>query len=252
MKPDERLAEIRRRGQRRLKLRRVVAALVAAAVVVAVGAVTLHQLAPQHGTVVAGRGHTATPASTTQPIPSVAPPAVAVVHLPTTTGQPGPIVVLDIQTGAVLRVLGTVYDPYPDNGFQLSADRRTIYYVHLDEAAQKVETVSVPLGGGTPQVVRVGIRPAPSDDGTLLALLSAAPVSLEVLDPRGGIHHTYALPPASGNNDFVTYAWQRGSWRLLAIDIGLTIDSCSDRPFPPPSSCPSPPTLPTTAWSLDT
>jgi hypothetical protein len=120
------------------------------------------------------------------------------------------------------------------------------------EPAQKVETVSVPLGGGTPQVVRVGIRPAPSDDGKLLALLSAGPVSLEVLDPRGGIHHTYAVPPASGKGDVVSYAWQRGSQRLLAIDIGLTIDSCSDSPVPPPSSCASPPTLPTTVWSLDT
>jgi hypothetical protein len=176
-------------------------------------------------------------------IPTVAPPAVAVVHMPGGTARPGQILVIDVQSGAILKVLGAEYDPYLQNGFLVSTDLQKLYYLRLNEpAAQKLELISVPLIGGSPQVVPTGVGPAPNGD-----LLASGPF---VLDLRHGTQRMYT-PPASGKNDSVSYAWPRGTQTLIAIDVGYTFNSCLEGLVPPPTPCASPAPLPVGAWSLD-
>jgi DNA-directed RNA polymerase specialized sigma24 family protein len=47
------------------------------------------------------------------------------------------------------------------------ADHRTLYYVRLNEPAQTVEIVSVPVAGRPTTVLADGTRPTPSPDGHL-------------------------------------------------------------------------------------
>jgi hypothetical protein len=171
---------------------------------------------------------------------AVPPPAVAVVHLPTGTARPGQIQVIDVQSGAMLRVLGAEYDPYLQNGFLLSTDRQRLYYLRLNEAAQRIELTTVPLNGGTPQVVPTSA----SANGDLLASGSF------VLDLRPAPQRKY-MPPATGTNDSASYAWGRGSQHLMAIDVGRTFGTCPDGLLAPPTPCASPPSLPVRAWNID-
>jgi hypothetical protein len=99
-------------------------------------------------------------------------PSTYLAHLPGQSGA-GPIGVYGLASGTLLRTLGTVADPYPQNGFQVSADHRTLYYVRLNEPAQTVEIVSVPVAGGPTTVLADGTRPTPSPDGKGLAYLAS-------------------------------------------------------------------------------
>jgi hypothetical protein len=87
----------------------------------------------------------ASPAGVT--VPDAAPPARLAAHLPTGTGHPGEIVVIDTATGAIVRTLGAEYDPYLANGFQMAPDGSAVYYTRLNGPSQKIELVRAPLDG---------------------------------------------------------------------------------------------------------
>jgi hypothetical protein len=161
-------------------------------------------------------------------------PSVLVVHTPTATGLPGTIEVVDSGTGRVIRTLGSAYDPYLMNGFQLSADRSTLYYTRLNEPAQTIEIVAAPLAGGPSRVVAHGIDPQLSPDG---ALMSYRPYgqqqTIDVMTLRTGRVVEAHLPTSDPSVDVFGSSWLPDAHQLL-VTIGTTHDVCTG---PPPFSC---------------
>jgi hypothetical protein len=164
-------------------------------------------------------------------------------HVPTQTGKPGDIQVVATATGTVVRSLGSVYDPYLENGFVVSPDGRTLFYTRLDEAAQVIEIVEVPVGGGPTSVVADGTHPQVSPDGSLLAYQPfgrAHVVSVMSLSSRTVTN--YGVPPALADEGAYSIAWLPDSTSLIVT--GKTVASACTGP--PGASCPTA-TTPTAA-----
>jgi hypothetical protein len=154
-------------------------------------------------------------------------------------------------TGKVLRSLGTEYDPYPENGFVLSANRSTLFYVHLDEPAQKVETLAVPVTGGVPKVVALGPGSLQfSPDGSK-ASFAVAGQTVSIVDLTTGGTTSVPLPTSNAADRVVSSSWLPDSRRLV---VTIQAPDLTARCFAPPGracSSPSPP-APAVAFRLDT
>jgi hypothetical protein len=168
-------------------------------------------------------------------------PSFYVVHAPTATGSPGAINVVDTSTGQVIRALGSAYDPYLENGFQLSPDRFTLYYTRLNQAAQTIEIVAVPVAGGPGQVVAHGITPLLSPDGTKMSFEPyGQPGTIAIMDLATRKISAAHIPTTSQSQVVFGTSWLPGSRQLL-VTIGTPISECSVAPgfacqtLPPPT-----------------
>ena len=200
-----------------------------------------------HEQSVAAGGPSAADTTDNADVADVPAPAHLVAHLLGGSGSPGHITVIDTTSGSTVRDLGPVYDPYPLNGFHASADGSSLFYVRLNEPAQRIEIVRVPTVGGATQVVAEGTGAIPSPDGKYLIVETGADhQALELLDL--GTHTTRPLPgfPGPTPQTLSTFAWTSDS----SVIIASTTDLRPIRWRCPPSGCNPPTTDAPSSWSL--
>ncbi len=90
----------------------------------------------------------------TVPAPAlVAVPGQAIVHGLGGADRPGRVEVVDTKTGRTLRVLGADYDPYLQNGFAIARSSGLALWTRLNQPAQTLELVEVPIAGGEEHVI---------------------------------------------------------------------------------------------------
>lgn len=183
------------------------------------------------------------PITSTAPITSLTPtgiPGTYVAHVPTTTGDPGTIEVVDSASGQVIRTLGSAYDPYLQNGFQLSPDRSTLYYTRLDQPAQTIQIIAVPLNGDPSRVVALGVDPQLSPDGRSMAYEPyGKPHSIAIMTLANGWTISTQLPTSNQWQTDSGISWLPDSRHLLVTRSTPVSYGC-DSPFgeacrPPPS-----------------
>lgn len=252
------LDQVRRRGRqlRRLRAARLVAAVVAVALIgaaswVGLGAGPRTQLAAGSG---GARPGTARPGTARQ---SSALPPTLVAATPAGTGSPGTIELISSATGQVLRALARTYTGYTENGLARSPDGSTVYFDRLLQVGQgQVEISAVPSAGGPIVNVAAGIDPAVSPGGKSLAYLPEADLpssraagpaetvavrdlatgAVRTIDLSGLIGSGYRVPPSTG------LAWSSGGTHLAVLaDKYTPLPSC---PRPIPTGCPTPTTAP--------
>ena len=243
----------RRRGP--YSVRRWLPPLLAAAVVVGAAtiayAVTGTGGSGQHSPVPADRGGSTKSTESLRGGLLAPPPSFYVAHALQTTGAPGAIQVRDTATGAVLRTLGTVYDPYPMNGFVLSPDKSTLYYTALNEPAQTIEIKAIPVTGGRPQVIATGSQPQPSPKGTELAYLPAGAAlrstgAVAVMDLATHAVRTITLPDTQLGRQPTNLVWVSSAELVVRATRTTGATDCR-----PDERCPAPTTV-GEAYSIDT
>jgi hypothetical protein len=232
-----------REARRRERRRRIAMAVVVIMAALVAGLVV----------VFAARGDPGRRASTgvnsPAPVPSPPVPRFLVVHAPTATASPGAIEVIDTVTGRVVRTLGSAYDPYLLNGFQLSANRSTLYYTRLNEAAQTIEIVAVAVTGGPSRVIAHGVGPQFSADGTMMSFEPYGQgQTIAILNLGKGQTVDAHIPSTSTSQVVFSSSWLPNSRQLLVI-VGSPYESCTG---PPGSSCGrTPPPPPPVAYLLN-
>jgi hypothetical protein len=65
-------------------------------------------------------------------------------------------------TGAITKTLGADYDPYVSTGFHLAAGGGSVFWTHLDQAAQRFRSHKPSLDIGTTRTVSEGSIDVPS------------------------------------------------------------------------------------------
>ncbi|RFA13858.1 hypothetical protein B7R22_11415 [Subtercola boreus] len=170
-------------------------------------------------------------------------PDIYVVHTPTGTGQPGLVNVMDSGTGQLIRTIGSAYDPYSINSFQLSPDHTTMYYGQLNEAAQTVDLVIAPVDGGPATVMPDAGTPRLSPDGKYLEYANSAGGFFHVKDLSTGEVST--IPGPGGFENLAgSLSWLPDSQHLLLAGSPILLMGYHCAPqldgAPPMGVCPVP------------
>ena len=224
MLPIEVVVQRARRIRARRRMRAIAAIGSVAALVLVVA--MLQITGAKKRVVVIGPGPT-TPTSAPAPH-AVAPPARFIAHLlQGGSAQPGKVVIIDTATGKTIRAIGADYDPYLANGFAIARGAGVAFWTRLNEPAQTLELVEVPLAGGTPRVLTssgslvgplVTVRPGP-----LLTAVDPAGSRLwmngkTMVDLATGTQQPVAAPPVAAGWSWETASWLPGGHELFMVE----------------------------------
>jgi hypothetical protein len=176
-------------------------------------------------------GHATGPAPTTAarvPAPDlVAPPNLLIAHEALGANEPGRIVVIDTATGRTIRVLGADYDPYLANGFAIARKAQLALWTRLNEPAQMLELVEVPLVGGAKRVLTSSVplngkQPTPRPGPALTALDPAGDKlwmnGNTIVDLLTGDQKRVHEPPIPAGWSWVTASWLPDGHKLFMVE----------------------------------